>query len=168
MAKQFPYPDKKQQMDQIVAGLDERLVAVALAVAMLGTWEVGRWMGRRLLSKGNPKPSKFDDAAIALTGLLLAFTFGISISKYDQRRMAVVANANAIGDLYACAGLLSEPTRSELQSVLQQYAQLRLDLVRGPVNDAVLESALTKFDRMHRQMSQLVAQALADRTLIAM
>lgn len=154
-------------MDQIVAWIDERLIAVTLAVAMLAAREVGKWMGRSLLVKGNPKPSKFDDAAIALTGLLLAFAFGTSFAKYDQRRMAVVADSNAISDLYTCAGLLKEPTRTELQSVVRQYAQLRLELARAPMDDALLDSALTKFDLMHRQMNELVGQALADGTPIA-
>jgi hypothetical protein len=156
-------------MDQIVAGLDERVVALTLAIAMLAAWAVGKWMGRRLLSQPNPKPkpSKFNDAGVAIMGLLLAFAFGASISKYDQRRMAVVEDSNAISDFYTCAGLLKEPIRTELQSVIQQYAQLRLDRTRAPMNDAVIESMLIKFDRMHRQMSELLGQALADGTPIA-
>lgn len=149
--------------------MDERIIALTLAIAMLAAWEVGKWMGRRLLSKADPKPksSKFDDAAMALMSLLLAFAFGTSISKYDQRRLAVVADSNAIGDFYTCAGLLREPTRTELQSVIEQYAQLRLDLARAPINNAILESALGRFDRMHGQMDELVGRALADGTPIA-
>jgi hypothetical protein len=75
-------------MDQFIAGLDERIVALALAIAMLAAWQVGKHLGGRLLTKGHPKPSKFDDASMALMGLLLAFAFGTSIAKYDQRRLA--------------------------------------------------------------------------------
>jgi hypothetical protein len=154
-------------MDQIVAGLDERIVALTLAFAMLAAWQIGRWLGRRLLSKGHPKPSKFDDASLALMGLLLAFAFGTSITKYDQRRLAVVADSNAIGDFYTCATLLKEPTRTELQSVIQRYAQLRLDLSQGPISNADFESALSRFDQMHNQMVELVGQALTAGTPIA-
>ncbi|MGH7842781.1 MAG: hypothetical protein ACREQT_14855, partial [Candidatus Binataceae bacterium] len=147
-------------MDQIVAGLDERIVALSLAIAMLAAWAVGKRMGRRLFTKGAPKPSKFDDASMALMGLLLAFAFAASIAKYDQRRLAVVADSSAIGDFYTCAALLKEPTRAELQSVIRQYAQLRLDLSRGPLNNANIERALSKFDEMHNQMVELVGRAL--------
>ncbi len=75
-------------------------------------------------------PSKFDDASLALLGLLLAFTFGVSISKHDQRRLAVVADSNAIGDFYTCASLIKEPTRTKLQTVIREYAELRLSLGR--------------------------------------
>ena len=103
-------------LDQVIAPLDIHTVAVALGVAMLVAWQIGRRMGGRLRGKDGVKPSKFDDASIGLLGLLLAFSFGTSIAKHDQRRLAVVADANAIGDLYTCASLLKDPSRSKLQA----------------------------------------------------
>src|ERR1700730_8457540 len=154
-------------LDQIFAALDIRIVALTLAVAMFAAWLIGRRMGGRLRGKHNVKPSKFDDASMGLLGLLLAFTFGTSIAKHDQRRLAVIADGNAIGDFYTCASLLKEPTRTRLQAMVQQYAQLRLDLTRERPRPGALEEALAKFGRMHDQMTTLVAQALSDGTPIA-
>jgi hypothetical protein len=104
-------------------------VSLAIALGMLAAWKVGFLMGGRLRRKGGGRePSKFDDASMALLGLLLAFTFGVSISKHDQRRLAVVADSNAIGDFYTCATLLKEPVRTELQNVIREYAELRVGL----------------------------------------
>ena len=153
-------------LDQIVAPLDIHVVAMVLALAMLAAWQIGRYMGRRVRGKDGVKPSKFDDASIALLGLLLAFSFGTSIAKHDQRQIAVVADANAIADFYASAGLLKEPSRSKLQTVIRQYAQLRLDLSRRRPRPADLE-VLAKFGRMHDQMNTLVEQAVSDGTPIA-
>ncbi len=154
-------------MEKIAATLDISVIALILAVAMLAAWNVGKRMGERLLRKGGVEPSKFDDASMALLGLLLAFTFGMSITKHDQRRLAVVADSNAIGDFYTCASLLKEPTRTNLQAVIRQYAQLRRDLTRGELRSSNLESALAKFDQLHIRMTELVAQALSDGTPIA-
>lgn len=154
-------------MPTFAAGLDIYLVILVLAAAMFAAWEVGKWMGRRLRRRGGAKPSKFDDVSMALLGLLLAFTFGMSISKHDQRRMAVVADSNAIGDFYTCSSLLKEPTRTKLQTVIRQYVQLRIELVRGGVRSSDLESMLAKSDRMHAEMTELVGQALIDGTPIA-
>ena len=153
--------------DQIVAPLDIHVVALVLGVAMLAAWQIGRRMGGRLRGKDGVKPSKFDDASIALLGLLLSFSFGTSIAKHDQRRVAVVADANAIGDFYTCASLLKEPSRSKLEAVIRQYAQLRLDLARGRLRPRDLEEALAKFGRMHDQMIALVSEALSDGAPIA-
>jgi hypothetical protein len=154
-------------LDQIIAALDIHIVALALGAAMLAAWRIGRFMGGRLRGKDGVKPSKFDDASITLLGLLLAFSFGMSMAKHDQRQLAVVADGNAIGDFYTCASLLKEPTRTRLLAVIQQYAQLRLDLARGRPRPGALEEALAKFDRMHDQMTTLVGQALSDGTPIA-
>jgi hypothetical protein len=153
-------------LDQIFAALDIRIVALALAAAMAAAWLIGRRMGGRLRGKDSVKPSKFDDASMALLGLLLAFSFGTSIAKHDQRQLAVVADSNAIGDLYTCASLLKEPTRTRLLAVIRQYAQLRLDLSRERPRVGALEEALARFDRMHDQMATLVGQALSDGTPI--
>ena len=154
-------------LDQIVAALDIHIVVLALGVAMLAAWEIGRCMGRRLRGKDGVKPSKFDDASVGLLSLLLAFSFGTSIAKHDQRRLAVVADANAIGDFYTCAGMLKEPSRTKLQAVIRQYAQLRFDLNRRPPRPGDLEEALARFGRMHDQMTTLVEQEVSEGTPIA-
>jgi hypothetical protein len=154
------------ELDQIVAPPDIHIVALVLGVAMLAAWQIGRRIGRRVRGKDGIKPSKFDDASIGLLGLLLAFSFGTSIAKHDQRQVAVVADANAIDDFYTCASLLKDPNRTKLQAVIRQYAQLRLDLARGRARD--LEEALAQFVRMHDEMTTLVGQAFTDGTPIAM
>jgi hypothetical protein len=155
-------------MDLIVTQLDAWRVSLTLAVAMLVAWRLGIRMGDRLRRKGaGQRPSKFDDACMALLGLLLAFTFGVSISKHDQRRLAVVADSNAVGDFYTCASLLKEPTRAKLQAVIREYAKLRLRLAQGPIDDSELESALIRFQEMQGRMTELVGQALNDGTPIA-
>jgi hypothetical protein len=154
-------------MDRFIEGPDIGIIALTFALAMLLAWGVGTWMGHRLRSEGNTKPSKFDDASRALLGLVLAFTFGVSFSKYDQRRIAVVADGNAIGDFYTCAALLKDPTRTKLQTVIWKYAELRLDLARKQISSSDLEGAAVRFEQMHSQMTELVRQALSDGTPIA-
>ena len=150
-----------------IATLDIRIVVLILVVSMLTAWNIGTRLGERLLHEGGTKPSKFDDASMALLSLLLAFSFGMSIARHDQRRLAVVADSNAIGDFYTCASILKEPSRMKLQGVIRQYAQLRLDLARGALPGYTLESALVKFGQLHAQMTEIVAQAVSDGTPIA-
>ncbi len=155
-------------MDLIAAEMAPWNVSLALALGMLAAWRIGIRMGDRLRRKGGGRaPSKFDDASIALLGLLLAFTFGLSISKHDQRRLAVVADSNAIGDFYTCATLLKEPTRTKLQAIIREYAELRLQLARSRVDNSKLESAIIQFQQMQSEMTDLVGQALSDGTPIA-
>ena len=153
-------------MEQIGFVLEPAVVAMILAILMFGAWCMGIRMGRRLRA-GNGTTPQFDGAAMALLGLLLAFAFGTSMGKYEQRRIALIQDSNAIGDFYTCATLLKEPIRSKLQAVIRGYAEQRLKVARQPMNSLNLESALTDFQRMHQQMTTLVDQALSGGTPIA-
>src|SRR5690348_4544680 len=105
-------------MSRIVTGQDIGTIAIVLTVVMFVAWGIGRWLGSRLRDRGITEPSKFADASMALLGLLIAFTFGMSIERHDRRRLATVADSNAIGDFYTCAAMLKEPTRTKLQAAI--------------------------------------------------
>jgi hypothetical protein len=135
--------------------LDPSVVTIILAILMLAAWRIGIRLGRGMRA-GNVTMPQFDGAAMALLGLLLAFAFGTSMGKYEQRRIALIEDSNAIGDFYTCATLLKEPIKSKLQAVIRDYAEQRLKVARQPINSLNLESALTDFQRMHQQMTTLV------------
>ncbi|HEY6300838.1 MAG TPA: hypothetical protein VIW95_14450 [Candidatus Binatus sp.] len=156
-------------MAHIFDDVDAWAIASTVALAMTLGWLAGRRRGRRLRAELNGKPavSKFDDASLALLGLLLAFTFSTALGKHDQRRIMVVTDSNAIGDFYTCASLLKEPERSKLRSVIRDYAALRVDLSTRAYDAHAFEHALGQFQQMHNQMVELVSAALADGTPIA-
>jgi hypothetical protein len=155
---------------RIFEDIDAWSIAALVALAMVGAWLLGRSIGTRLRREAQgarPAVSKFLDASLALLGLLLAFTFATAFSQHDQRRIMVVADSNAVADLYTCASLVKEPVRTKLRDVLHEYAALRIDLAKQAYNAAGFEHALIQFEQMHNQMVELVSEALADGTPIA-
>jgi hypothetical protein len=111
--------------------VDAWLIATALALAMLGAWAVGWNWGRRLLKEEcEGTPNKFGDATLALLGLLLAFTYSLSLTQHEQRRQMLVTDSNAIGDFYTCVSLLKEPIRGKLKAVVREYVEHRLAVPR--------------------------------------
>jgi hypothetical protein len=104
---------------------------------------------------------------MALLSLLLGFTFGMSMNWHNERRLAVVADANSIGDFYTCASLLREPVRSKLQAVIFDYAKARLDLARSRPSIAEVNKSLAQFEDQHRGMTELAREAIDDGTPIA-
>jgi hypothetical protein len=155
-------------MDLMIAGIVAWLVVVVLALAMFAGWAIGWLMGRRLRARdGERSSTKFDDASLALMGLLLAFTFGMSLNKHDNRRDMVVADSNAIGDLYNCITVLKEPVRGKLQNALRDYVDLRAKVARTYSTPADLQAALPRFEQMQTRIVELVAQAENDGTPIA-
>jgi hypothetical protein len=53
-------------------------------------------------------------AFLALLGLLLAFTFGNSLNYFNDRKVAMTTEANAIGTAFLRADLLVEPQQLEI------------------------------------------------------
>lgn len=132
-------------------------------------WYLARRQGRRLRAELRDKGaiSKFLDGSLAILGLLIAFTFATAWGKYDQRRLMVIADSNAIGDFYNCASLLKEPVRTKLQRVIKNYTALRLDLARNRYRKDKFEKAIDEFEKMQKQMVELVSEALVDGTPIS-
>jgi hypothetical protein len=155
-------------MGRLIERIDPFFIALAFSAAMLGAWRLGWRRGRKAAPEPGEDPgSKFTDAALALLGLLLAFTFSLSLNRHDQRRAMVVAESNAIGDFYTCASLLKEPYRSRLQGVIRTYAREKLEFVRNVRSESDLEEALGRFGASHARMTAIVAKALAEGTPIA-
>jgi membrane protease YdiL (CAAX protease family) len=156
-------------MDSILERIDGWLIALVFAATMFACWGFGYRRGcREPLEVGEDPGNKFIDASIALVGLLLAFTFAMALGRHDQRRLAVVAESNAIGDFYTCASLLKEPEKSQLQKVIRVYARHILDTPqeRLPVEEE--KKAVQRSQELVAHMTRLVGEALAVGTPIAM
>jgi hypothetical protein len=155
-------------VDSILAETDAWILALILAVAMSAAWRVGWWLGNGLRARcGDYEGSKFDDASLAFVGLLLAFTFGMSLAKHDHRRDMVVADSNAIGDFYTCASMLKEPVQTKLQTVIRDCLVLRVEMSRKRIDHAALEELLRRSQQMQAQMTDLAVEAVNEGTPIA-
>jgi hypothetical protein len=154
-------------MNSFIDWLDPAWIALAFGVATFGAWSLGWWQGRITTPDPSTDPAiKFTDAALALLGLLLAFTFSMSLAHHDQRRSMVVAESNAVGDFYTCASLLREPHRVRLQAVIREYAEQKL-AAASIRSEADLQEKLRWFQTMHGRMTAVVGEALVDGTPIA-
>src|SRR5262249_7370760 len=58
---------------------------------------------------------------LGLVGLLLAFSFSLAISRYEQRRHLVVEEANAIGTVYLRTAFYPGSHADRLRRLLREY-----------------------------------------------
>ena len=65
-------------------------------------------------------------ASLTLLGLLIGFTFSMSISRYDLRKNYEESEANAIGTEYVRVGLLSPAETATVRELLRRYLDLRI------------------------------------------
>ncbi len=87
-------------------------------------------------------------AMLGLLAFMLAFTFGMAASRYDERRNAVLEDANAIGTTYLRAALLKDPERTEVRRILREYVEVRL----SNLNQEQIGQALSKSTELQNQL----------------
>ena len=101
------------------------LVVVLLAALEIG-YRVGRWKG---LAWKAFEPGGGGGVVLtsmfALLGLMLAFTYAFTVTRFDARKQAIVDEANAISTAFLRADLAPEPARTELRTLLLEYAKTR-------------------------------------------
>jgi hypothetical protein len=87
-------------------------------------------------------------ATIGLLAFMLAFTFGLSASRFEARKQMVVEEANAIGTTFLRAGLLPGDRGAKVRELLREYADTRLEAARvGNV-----EQVLRRSEALHREL----------------
>ncbi len=104
---------------------------ISIAV-ILAASEVGRWLGGRAAQRGADSVSTLEGAILGLLALMIGFTFSMALSRFEARRDAVLAEANAIGTTALRARLLPAPHAGQTIKLLREYVQLRLDITRRP------------------------------------
>ncbi len=131
------------------------LIIVGLALLSI---EVGRWLGQRRSSHAAEENKATINAAVGSTlgllAFLLAFTFGMAATRYDNRKALVLQEANAIGTTYLRADFLPAESREEVRQMLRDYAQLRIGGVTELVKPEDRAKSAALLDRLWTQAAQ--------------
>ena len=102
------------------------LFGVVAAATVSGVL-IGRYLRRHSETVREPF-GVLQGALLGVVGLVLAFGLSLAVGRYESRRAAVVAEANAIGTTYLRAQLLAEPERTRSLGLLRDYTDLALQV----------------------------------------
>jgi hypothetical protein len=103
------------------------LVGLVMLAALALVHELGYQGGRRMdthEASGDGK-GHLVASALALLGLMMAFTFSAAQDRFNLRQHMVVEEANALGTTYLRIQTLDPPGRDILSQQMLQYAQVR-------------------------------------------
>ncbi len=136
------------------------LVATAgvLLLAVEVGFRFGRYRRSRREADQKSQVGSIMAASLGLLAFFLAFTFGIANSRFDDRKKLVLEEANTIGTTYLRAELLPEPRRTEIQTLLREYVEVRAGAVAGGLE--AVQRAIARSEELHQLLwSQTVALA---------
>src|SRR3954469_3962316 len=110
---------------------------------MIAAAEVGYRTYAKVIGAADPEggPDTVMSATLALSGLLLAFSFGTAQGHYDERRQLVVAESSPIGPPLLRQQLLAGPDRAQLQPLMRAYVRARRTAVAADPGDRGLVEA---------------------------
>jgi hypothetical protein len=105
------------------------IAVIVLVGALLGMELAYRW-GRRVIGSASDDAKGhiniIQTSTLGILALLLAFTFSLSLQRFESRSDAVVDEANAIGTAYLRAQLLPVALRDDVRRLLRDYVDLRV------------------------------------------
>jgi len=118
-------------MKELMYDISAGVIAAVLLFIVLAAIEIGFRLGRRNQGAPVDDDSKThinatQASTLGILALLLAFTFSLSLQRFDTRSDAVVDEANAIGTAYLRAQMLPAPLRDETRALLRDYVDLRV------------------------------------------
>jgi hypothetical protein len=113
-------------LHQLPIWLSGLLIIFVLLAALESGYHAG--LSRRELWKGvdSSGGQHILTSMFALLGLILAFTYGAGVSRFDARKQAVVLEVNAIQNAFSLADVAAEPGRTQLKRALLDYARTRI------------------------------------------
>jgi hypothetical protein len=123
-------------------------IAIVLFILLIVFYLFGFQIRKRII-KRNPEQSLEDLGAIngtllGLLALLLAFTFGMSNSRFDTRRQLIVQEANAIGTVVLRTEIYPDSMRHLLKGQLKEYLEARIAFLEAGMDEKKLISTYVK------------------------
>jgi hypothetical protein len=143
---------------------------VGVTILMLVCCELGYQFGARARSRQDKEaPISLGPMVGGLMGMLafvLAFTFSMAASQHDLRKQNVLDEADAIGTAYLRAELLDEQSATEVQQLLREYVDIRLQAVNGGDLDAALARSVEIHGLLWGRVSSAAREAPSTNTLL--
>lgn len=139
------------------------IASIGLAV-FLGTivfFEVGRYFGIKALNpdRKGEGTGAVEAALFALLGLLIAFTFSGAAARFDDRRVLITQEANAIGSAYQMIEVLPAESRAPIRAKFRDYVESRLNTFRDVTNEAAVTEEMKRTEQLQAEIWQLSVQA---------
>lgn len=100
-------------------------------------------------------------ALLGVVGLVLAFGLSLAVGRYEDRRAAIVAEANAIGTTYLRAQLLAEPARTRSLELLRRYTDQALATSREVPGSPAMRRTTAAEGVLQRRLWGLAGEAIA-------
>ncbi len=152
---------------EVMYAIPSPILMLALLVTMGLAIYIGTRMGKNRASRtseeGRAQVSALQGSLLGLLALLLGFSFSLALGRYDDRSVAVITEANAIGTAWLRTDLVAEPARGDLRKALVDYTAERVaaggnDMTQTEDRNRLLSAAQGQFTQIWALASTLARE----------
>jgi hypothetical protein len=144
-----------------------KMSLIALLIAAVAIFLVAIELGYRLGKRrqGNSdEPDKshtnaLQGAMLGLLALLLGFTFAMAVTRFDNRKTVITAQANAIGTAELRSRLLGAPYAGKAAPLFRAYVQAWMDYRAARIDLEAIAAAERRAFELEEQIWELVREA---------
>src|SRR5882757_4047562 len=105
-------------------------------------------------------------ATLTLLGLIIGFTFSMSVSRYDQRKNFEEQEANAIGTEYIRVDVLPPADAAKIRSLLKLYLDKRIQYYASRNQDEIAEINAASVQLQNQLWTAAIGPAKAQPTSV--
>jgi len=131
-------------------------VATVLFVLLILMYLAGRKVRSVQIARdpafGESNLSAVNGTLLGILGLLLAFAFSMSNSRFDSRRELIVKEANAIGTVVLRTEAFPDSIRRELREDLRLYVESRIDYFATGMDVAAILGTMKRSDSLSKMI----------------
>jgi len=141
------------------------LAIIILLIVLLFMWigaQYRRYEKRRKKDLASKEFGSLENLMLGLLGLLLAFTFGMALDKFADRRRVIVEEANAIGTAVLRADLYPDSIRSVLRKDFEHYIEWRIAYYDAGTDEKNIKLTLDSTEYYSNHVWKLVISASHD------
>jgi len=145
--------------------LSSPALMIALLVMIVGSALGGLLVGRSRRERHHglrESSGVLQGALLGFMGLILAFGLSLALGRYEDRRAAVVDDANTIGTTYLRAQTLPEPLRSQSLALLVKYTDGELALTNDVPGSDAADETIAQGSTLQDQLWALAGQAVTE------
>ncbi|TKB43039.1 DUF4239 domain-containing protein [Thalassotalea mangrovi] len=141
------------------------VITLFLVIVVLNEigFRIGRYVQSRTDSEVKSLTGSIQASILGLLALLLGFTFSMSMQRFDNRSMALIDEANAIGTAILRVQLLPINYRNDAKRLLNDYVKLRVEI--GKLDLTKKSERLShneQISRLQKQLWSLAVKATAE------
>lgn len=142
------------------------VVAFILFGFLIASYVVGHRLNKarnKHNENSNQDLSGINTALLGLLALLLAFTFSMSNSRFDNRRKLMIDEANAIGTVLLRMDVYPDSMRDVLRGHLKEYVEARIAYYDAGMNEEEIQKQHIRTEQASAKMwAAAVAHAKVD------